>query len=139
MKYSELKQIAQMERYDVTEDKNDIELSSYAGANIIRINKSRPYGIFINNTFCKESDWNMLQASVELAGTLIPDREEEKRYIVPLPHLTLSDGEQIYLTYQGNFFPFIRDKALKQTWKGKDLVHIPQEYRRFAVEMEAKE
>lgn len=77
----------------------------------------------------------------EFASTPPEERQEEKRYIVPLPHLITSDGLQIYLTqtHQGNFFPSIRDKSLKQTWKEKDLIHIPEEYRDFAVEMEEEE
>lgn len=96
MKYRELKQVAQMGRYDVTEDENDIELSSYAGGNTIRIHKSRPYSVFINNTFCKESDWNMLQASIELAGTHPREREEEKKYYLQLTQKDIDDLKEKY-------------------------------------------
>lgn len=75
----------------------------------------------------------------EFAKTPLDERQEEKKYIIPLPHLTTSNGEQLFLTHQGNFFPSIRDKKLKQTWKEKDLIHIPEEYRDFAVEMEEEE
>ena len=81
---------------------------------------------------------DLLDVIYKFASTPIPEREEEKIYIVPLPHLTLSDGEQIYLTqtHQGNFFPSIRDKKLKQTWKEEHLKYIPEEYRKYAVEVE---
>lgn len=79
----------------------------------------------------------LLNVIYEFAKTPLDERQEEKIYIVPLPHLILSDGLQIYLTqtHQGNFFPSIRDKKLKQTWKEKDLIHIPEEYRKFAIEI----
>ena len=81
---------------------------------------------------------DFLKVMYKFAITPPEDREEEKIYIVPLPHLTLSDGEQIYLTqtHQGNFFPSIRDKKLKQTWKEEHLKYIPEEYRKYAVEVE---
>ena len=71
----------------------------------------------------------------EFAKTPLDEREDEKRYIVPLPNLTTSNGEQLFLTHQGNFFPHVRNTELRQTWKEKDLIHIPEEYRDFAVEI----
>lgn len=84
-------------------------------------------------------DFNILKAAVDYAETPLDERQEEKRYIIPLPHLTTSDGEQQYLSHQGTFFASRRDKTLRQTWKEKDLIHIPEEYRGFAVEIEEAE
>ncbi len=82
---------------------------------------------------------DLLDVIYEFAKTPIKERQDEKRYIIPLPHLTLSDGEQLYLTHQGNFFPHVRNTGLRQTWKEKDLIHIPEEYRKFAIEIEVEE
>lgn len=71
----------------------------------------------------------------KFASTPIPEREDKKIYIIPLPHLTTNNGEQLFLTHQGNFFPHVRNTGLRQTWKEKDLIHIPKEYRGFAVEI----
>lgn len=70
------------------------------------------------------------------AGTPPEDRdEEEKRYIVPLPGLTTTDGEQQYLTHKGgHWFACRRNKELRQTWKEEHLYCIPARYRGCAVE-----
>lgn len=83
-------------------------------------------------------DFKVAKAAMDYATTPPEEREDEKRYIIPLPHLTTCDGEQLFLTHQGNFFPCRRNKGLRQTWKEKDLVHIPEEYRGFAIEIEVE-
>lgn len=73
---------------------------------------------------------------IKYAKTPIGEREEEKRFIVPLPGLITTDGEQQYLTYKdGHFFASRRDEKLRQTWKGKDLIHVSEVYRKYAVEV----
>lgn len=78
---------------------------------------------------------DLLKVMYEFARTPIEEREDEKRYIIPLPHLTTSDGEQQYLSHQGTFFASRRDKELRQIWKEEHLKHIPEEYRKYAVEV----
>lgn len=73
----------------------------------------------------------------EYAKTPPDEREEEKRFIVPLPGLVTTDGKQQYLTHKGGyFFASRRKKKLRQTWKEKDLIHVPEVYRKYAVEVE---
>lgn len=72
----------------------------------------------------------------EYAKTPPGEREEEKRFIVPLPGLITRDGEQQYLTHEGgHFFACWRKKELRQTWKEKHLKFLPKEYRKYAVEL----
>lgn len=78
----------------------------------------------------------ILKALYELSKTSIKERQEEKRYIIPLPDLVTTDGEQQYLTHKGSFFASRRDKKLRQTWKEKHLKYVPEEYRKYAVEVE---
>lgn len=60
-----------------------------------------------------------------------------KRYIVPLPWLVTTDGQQQYLTNKaGTWFASRKDKGLRQTWKWEHLDYIPEVYRHFAVEVE---
>lgn len=67
-------------------------------------------------------------------------RKEATRYIVPLPGLVTTDGRQQFLTHKlGNFFACGRKGELRQTWKEKDLEHIPEEYRKYAVELSSVE
>lgn len=67
-------------------------------------------------------------------------RKEDTRYIVPLPGLVTTDGRQQFLTHKlGNFFACGRNGELRQTWKEKDLEHIPEEYRKYAVELDTIE
>lgn len=44
-------------------------------------------------------------------------------------------GEQQYLTHSGSFFAARRDEGLGQTWKEEHLKYIPEEYRKYAVEV----
>lgn len=77
---------------------------------------------------------------VEYAKTTISEREEEKRFIVPLPGLVTTDGEQQYLTHKAeHFFACRRNKDLRQTWKEKHLMILPKEYRKYAVELSSVE
>lgn len=72
----------------------------------------------------------------EYAKTPPDEREEEKRFIVPLPGLVTTDGEQQYLTHkEEHFFACRRNKDLRQTWKEKHLKILPREYRKYAVEV----
>lgn len=78
----------------------------------------------------------MLEALCELSKTPLEERQEEKRYIIPLPHLVTTDGEQQYLSNKGGtWFASRKDKELRQTWKERHLKHIPEEYRKYAVEV----
>lgn len=79
---------------------------------------------------------DLLNAMYELASTPLAERKEEKRYIIPLPHLINIAGEQQYLTHSGSFFAARRDKGLRQTRKEEHLKYIPEEYRKYAVEVE---
>lgn len=73
----------------------------------------------------------------EYAKTPPDEREEEKRFIVTLPGLVTTDGKQQYLTHKGGyFFASRRKKNLRQTWKEKDLIYVPEVYRKYAVEVE---
>lgn len=92
------------------------------------------YGFF--RDIEEESRRDLLYVMYKFASTPIDEREDEKRYIIPLPHLITSDGEQQYLTHSGSFFAARRDKGLRQTWKEEHLKHIPEEYRKYAVEVE---
>ncbi|EFM24800.1 hypothetical protein HMPREF9225_1666 [Peptoniphilus duerdenii ATCC BAA-1640] len=82
----------------------------------------------------------LLDIFVEYAKTPPDEREEEKRFIVPLPGLVTTDGEQQYLTHkEEHFFACRRNKDLRQTWKEKHLKYIPEEYRKYAVELSSVE
>ena len=87
------------------------------------------------NDLKEKTRQDLLDVIYKFASTPISEREDSKIYNIPLPHLKTSNGEQLFLTHQGNFFPHVRDKELRQTWKEKDLIHIPEEYRDFAVEI----
>ena len=72
----------------------------------------------------------------EFAKTPPADREDEKRFIIPLPGLVTTDGKQQYLSHKGNFFASRRDEELRQTWKEEHLKYVPEVYRQFAVEFD---
>lgn len=61
-------------------------------------------------------------------------KKRTPRYIVPLPGLVTSDGEQQYLTHaHGSFFASRRNHSMRQTWKKEHLSYLPEEYRQYAV------
>lgn len=78
---------------------------------------------------------DILNACVQLASTPLGLREE--KYIVPLPGLITTDGEQQYITERdGRWFACRRTEHLTQTWTKGQLHQIPEEYRKYAVEVE---
>lgn len=106
-------------------------------------------GISNRHPFVIDTDWvhfndiekyakaELFHILVDFAKTLPEDREDEKRFIIPLPNLVTTDGRQQYLTYKDcNFFASRRDETLIQTWKEKYLKNVPEFYRQFAVEFE---
>lgn len=138
MKYKEFKEIANNAGYALVKDSTEYCIEHKYTDNYISISKESTNLIFIENERCNPQDFEVIKAAMELAETPLAEREEEKRYIIPLPHLVTTDGEQQYLTHQNGFFACRRDKNLRQTWKEKDLVHVPEEYRGFAVEIEVE-
>lgn len=140
MKYKELEKVVVRSLYTIRrigiktfiERKN----TSYSRIDVIIIDETQEDRITIDVLASHPNDFEVLTSALAYAETPPEERQEEKRYIVPLPRLTASDGEQLYLTHQENFFPHVRNTTLRQTWKEKDLIHIPEEYRNFAVETE---
>ncbi|MBU5669559.1 hypothetical protein KQI68_06860 [Peptoniphilus sp. MSJ-1] len=62
--------------------------------------------------------------------------KEEIRYCIPLPHLKTNDGSKQYLSHnKGSWFASRWDDRLRQAWKEKHLKYIPEEYRKYAVEV----
>lgn len=86
------------------------------------------------NDLKEKTRQDLLDVIYKFASTPISEREE-KRCIIPLPHLVTTDGEQQYLTHNGSFFASRRDKKLRQTWKKEHLKYVPEEYRKYAVEV----
>ena len=80
---------------------------------------------------------DLFQIVTEFSATKIKDREDEKKFIIPLPILVTTDGKQQYLTYKDcRFFASRRDKTLRQTWGEEHLKSVPDFYRQFAVEFD---
>lgn len=78
----------------------------------------------------------LLNSFIDFAHTPFDEREEEKRYIFPLPGLKTTDGEQQYLTQVGrHWFACRRKKDLRQTWKEEHIKWVPELYREFKVEV----
>ena len=78
---------------------------------------------------------DLFKIVTEFAATKPEDREDKKRFIIPLPGLVTTDGKQQYLTYKDcRFFASRRDETLMQTWEEGLLELIPEWYRQFTVE-----
>lgn len=139
MKYKELEKVAVRSFYTIRRiGANTVierERIIYDRTDRIIIDEAREKKITFSILASNPNDFEFLKSALAYAETPLDERQEEKRYIIPLPHLTTSNGEQLFLTHQGNFFPHVRNTGLRQTWKEKDLIHIPEEYRDFAVEI----
>lgn len=139
MKYKELERNALRSLYTIRRiGANTVierERILYNRTDRIIIDETREDKITISMLASNPNDFEFLTSALAYAETPLDERQDEKRYIVPLPNLTTSNGEQLFLTHQGNFFPHVRNTGLRQTWKEKDLIHIPEEYRDFAVEI----
>lgn len=148
MKITEFKKavenIGVCNKLDLKVEKDDVYYYiMLGGLACVIISKTNLYAIdtgfakFIN--LAENVRRNLFEVVYEFTKTPLDERQEEKRYIIPLPHLKTSNGEQLFLTHQGNFFPHVRNTKLRQVWKEKNLIHIPEEYREFAVEIEVEE
>lgn len=66
--------------------------------------------------------------------------EPDKRYRIPLPGMTDTDGEPLYLTHISNrFIARPLNNTLRQAWKKEHLKYIPEFYRSLAVEVKENE
>lgn len=148
MKYKELLTMARMCNYKViktdrfiTVKNNTSEWSAIEeDTNIIRILAQAPDAMFVDISSSTPNNLPMLTACIAFAETPLDEREMETRYIVPLPRLQTTDGEQQYLTQKGkNWFACRRTPSLRQTWKEEHLQYIPEEYRKYAVEISEEE
>ena len=141
MKISELKEIAEKNGYEFSLDELNstivLKRDDFFGCNKITISKRIKNRLWIKSSgYTDDADMRMIEAAMIYAKTPLEDREEPKRYIIPLPGLMTTDGEQQYLTHKGNFFASRRNKNLRQTWKEKHLCYVPEQYRGYAVEVE---
>lgn len=123
----------------VGEEERKLLLAYYDGEEATGVHLDWIGEWFINNpVFAKLSPYTrsrLLNAFIEYAHTPFDEREEEKRYIFPLPGLITTDGEQQYLTQVGrHWFACRRKMDLRQTWKEEHIKWVPEEYRHLKVE-----
>lgn len=144
MEYKELLAVARMCDYKVIKDDKFITVqnneeewgSDYNSVNTIRISIQIPNTLFVDITRSIPNNLPMLTACIAFAETPPDERGMETRYIVPLPRLQTTDGEQQYLTQKGkSWFACRRIFDLRQTWKEEHLQYIPEEYRKYAVKL----
>lgn len=107
---------------------------------ICRVSMRDVGGIETNCPYFLMLPWEIkqriLDCCMELSLTPTDKRFEPTRYIIPLPRLVTSDGQQQYLTQKSkNWFASRRDLNLRQTWKEEHLKYVPEEYRKYAVKM----
>lgn len=101
-----------------------------------RLTFSLTWGIFRDVDLTEFAKNALFEIILTFAQTDPKDREDEKRFIIPLPGLITTDGKQQYLTKNVSYFASRRDKGLRQTWKEEHLMFVPAIYRQFAVEFD---
>lgn len=145
MEYKELLAVARMCDYKVIKTDRFITLQNNKSewsainvdTNIIRILTQAPDVMFVNISSSTPSNLSMLTACIAFAETPPDERGMETRYIIPLPRLKTTDGEQQYLTQKSkNWFACRRTPSFRQTWKEEHLKYVPEEYRKYAVEFD---
>lgn len=127
--------------YDRSDEDEDEVLSAFNGGYSVAAVCVDWVGLW----YCNESNFDklepykshkLLDAIIDYAYTPFDQREEEKRYIFPLPGLITTDGEQQYLTQVGrHWFACRRKKDLRQTWKDEHIKYVPELYRDFKEEI----
>lgn len=119
MKYKELERKALRSFYTIRKvGVNTVierENLIYNRTDRIIIDETREDKITISMLANNPNDFEFLTSALAYAETPLGERQEEKRYIIPLPHLKTSNGEQLFLTHQGNFFPHVRNTELRQS------------------------
>lgn len=142
MKTSELKEIAKKNGYSYNFDELNfvikLKRDGFLSCNEITISTRIENRLWIRSGGCTDDDdMAMMEAAIAYAKTPFGDREPEKRYIIPLPYLITTDGEQQFLTRKKEtIFACRRNKELKQIWKESQLSNVPYPYRGYAVEVE---
>ena len=102
----------------------------------VPINYLGEWYVYVFDKLDPDKRHKLLDAFIEYAYTPLDEREDEKRYIFPLPGLKTTDGEQQYLTQVGrHWFACRRKKDLRQTWKEEHIKWVPELYRDFKVEV----
>lgn len=99
LKISELKEIARKNGYELNFRHRRINTilkrERRLGDNIITISEICRNRLWIEaSSYVDDEDMDMMEAAMAYAKTPLGDREEPKRYIVPLPGLVTTDGEQ---------------------------------------------
>lgn len=62
--------------------------------------------------------------------------EHKKKYRIPLPHLTTTDGMRVYLTEgDDHWFASRLNETLKQEWTEDELCNVPEFYQAHAKEI----
>ena len=141
MTFKELQAIVDKNHYTLEDNHDFWNLTRGSGndRNVINISKQSMRIVFFNINFISDGDMDVIEASIKYSKTPIAERQQETRYIIPLPHLVTTGGKQQYLTHNGSFFASRRDKKLRQTWKEEHLKYIPEEYRKYAIRMSEDE
>lgn len=112
-------------------DENDETWVRISTTDVAEMNIVLPQFTLLN----QELKIELFKACAQLAST--PPGLREEKYIVPLPNLITTDGEQQYITERGGrWFACRRTEHLRQTWTKGQLYQIPKEYRDYAVEVE---
>lgn len=139
MKYEEFKREAENLGFDAVKQEycfalifNDQLCAVIAKDGYLEMDTKYDAFHFLNDDTKKK----IFRLCTRLAETDIDERDEI-RYIIPLPQLKTTDGKQQFLTHQNDtFFASRRDKSLRQTWKKQHLCHVPEVYRKYAVELD---
>ena len=140
--YKELKEIAKKNGYELNlrdcHTNTILRRERRLSDNIITISEIEENRLWIEaSSYVDDEDVDMMEAAIAYAKTPPDDRGEPTIYIVPLPDLTTTDGEQQYLTNKsGHWFACRRKQELRQTWKEEHLCYVPEQYRIYAVEVE---
>ena len=142
MKTIELVELAEKNNYEFKRGDTRLVLTKTKPGSQTTIEISRTFTNIIwikSYGFPDDADMDMVEGAIAYTRTPLEDREpeKEKRYIIPLPGLITSKGDQQYLTHKdGHFFASRRNEVLRQTWKEEHLCHVPYQYRGYAVEVE---
>lgn len=131
MTLAELDYKAFLRRYDRSDDGSIVTYNNRCSNIQVKKDGSK-VSIFFEN---KEGSNNVRELEfIKDVLDYVRSANRQGRFIVPLPCLKTTDGEQQYLSYKDKkYFASRRNRRVQQTYSKEELDDIPEEYKKYAV------
>ena len=131
MTLEELDYKAFLRRYHRKSESDVVIYSNRCGSIQVKKDGSAFTLLFLN----KEGSNNVRELEfIKYVVDYVRSANRQDKFIIPLPYLETTDGEQQYLSYKNKkYFASRKNRRVQQTFSKRELEDIPEEYKKFAV------